>query len=379
MNAAEYICKILYHTFCTLIICGAVARGRQKTFSLKLGRMELYRRDEWSRGIGVMTILCFCLLEGIYSFICGPYHVYLVDRGVFAARFIRGHYSRSSSVGLYYIQNILRQFTLNPDVLFFVVAFLFLLITMYAYNLSRDATPKALLYMCMSQYLLYGCYQLKQAMAAAFAALAIVGFLEKRKTALIMGTVCSIAFHESGLVLIPLFVIMYGSKSRMIQILGYTVLVSFVFFFSQSSRVAVRVVTDLIPSMKAQLAGYLDESGGIETGGSILAALKGFPIYYITLRGFLERRKLKRAVPDTDRYLLLCMFASIATASTVWMEWMWRFSELVYLPVFIFASRMREELPEEKRNIYDLVICGSLGFFTYRKLLISYFTYGGLV
>ena len=379
MDNAVYILKILYHLLCTFLIYGLARTACGKSLTIHAGSRILYTKDTNSRSIILGSFLIICLLEGIYSFICGPYHVYLADRRVFANRFVGGYYTKAASIGLYYLQDFLRLFTNNPDVLFFVVAFIFMAATLLAYNTSKDSRPMALLYMCMSQYMLYGCYQLKQALAAAFAGLAIVLFLDNKKALSIIASVLAIMFHETAFVLVPLFIVIYGSKSKIIKYSSYAFLILFVFFFSRFSMVGIRIFTNLIPDMANQVSIYLDETGGLETGGSILTAIKGLPIYYITYIGFSNRDRLRNRIINIDKYLLICVFASVATLSTTFMSWMWRFSELVYFPVFIFAALMRDELETKRKREYDLIICFSLAIFTYRKLIMSYFIYGGLV
>ena len=96
--------------------------------------------------------------------------------------------------------------------------------------------------------------------------------------------------------------------------------------------------------------------------------------------GILYRNKVRRKIEDIDKYLLLCVFASVATIASAFMPWMWRFAELVYFPVFIFAALLRDQFDNnKKKNEFDLIVCLSFAFFTYRKLILSYFIYGGIV
>ena len=379
MESVVYILKIQYHLFCTFIIYGLACRAPGTSVTIHVGKRTLFTKSSNSRKIIFGSFIAICIFEGIYSFICGPYHVYLVDRKVFANRFAGEYYTKTGSIGLYYILSFLRSLTADPDIMFFVVAFIYMAATLLAYNTSKDAKPIALLYMCMSQYMLYGCYQLKQALATAFAGLAIVCYLENRKLGSLISAVLAISFHESAFVLGPLFVALFCSKSKLIRYGSYAALVLFVFFFSSFSRIGVNIFTSIIPSMTRQVSMYLDETGGLETGGSVLTTIKGFPVYYITFMGFINRKRLRKQILNIDKYLLLCVFASIATLSTFFMPWMWRFSELVYLPVFIFAAMIHDILDIKKRREFDLIICLSFAIFTYRKLFMCYFTYGGLV
>lgn len=378
MDIISYILKICYHLICTIIIYWAACKDSNRKVILRAGNRTIYSKIN-PNTLLLSSTLIICLLEGIYSFICGPYHVYLVDRGIFANRFARGIYSKTASLGLYYIQVFLREFTTNPDVLFFVVAVIFMFATLTAYNKSKDARPMALLYMCMSQYMLYGCYQLKQALATSFTAIAIVCFLEKKYLWCVLSVALAISFHEAAFVLLPLIFALYGSKSKTVKYLSYAFLVLFVLFFTHFSRAGIGLFTRLIPEMSNQVSAYLDETGGFEATGSILTAIKGFPIYYITYMGITNRNNVKENIKNIDKYLLVCVYASAATMASAFMPWMWRFSELVYIPVFLFAALLRENLEEKKKREYDLIICLSLAFFTYRKLIISYFTYGGII
>ncbi len=377
MDSIVYILKICYHLMFAALLFTIAARKNSRKMIFQ-GPHIIFTQDE-KRRIPFSAILIFCLMEGLYSFLCGPYKTYLVDRQVYAQFFSMNYFIRENSPVLYQIEVHLRQLTSNPDVFFFVVAVIYMLITCIAYNESDDADPFVFLLIGVSQYLLYGCYQLKQALAVVFIALSTSFFLKKRWIWCVLFLILGILSHESAYVAIPLFIVLIGSRRRWVQTMEYFILIVSMVFFRQITTVGLTFVSGLIPGISKQIASYLSDSGELVMGFGFSRALKGLPFYIITIYGFMLQDKGRQETPHYDKYLLISVFVSIASFSALYMPWMFRFGELFYIPDFIFAAYLRKIAEKRTGRQYTYILVLSFLIFTLYKLVISYWRYGGIV
>lgn len=379
MGTFVYLSKILYHFFLSFILykIAVYCEKHTKSLAIVFNKRKIFNIRK-KRSLHLFFIIVFCFLEGIYAIICGPQGVYIADRAFYAKRFSLDIFTPASSVGLYYIQSFLRELTDNPDVLFFVVGALYLLVTCIVYNKAQtDATVWILI--GASQYLLFGCYQLKQALASAFVAMSIIFFQRDNKIFCFFCLVIAILFHEVAWVMVPIYFILYNEKSKIIKFVGYSALILSILGFNYMSNYAISIATGIIPGMSSQLALYVDSAQELIVDNNFMTICKGLPFYLITIEGIVYRRELKNIIPKYDACLFLSCFVSTMYFLSAFMYWMWRFGELVYLPVFIFASQLYQKSNNKNAKIVFYLIIVLLALFTYRKLFISYFTYGGLV
>ena len=379
MASFTYIMKICYQVLVTVVMCyGAyTCYNRQTGLMARAGNRSFTLRKRES--ISFLWMMLFCLCEGVYTYICGEKGQYIFDRAFYAKRFSLGIYTQSSSIGLYYLQDILSGFTRNPDVLFFVTGALYALITVIAYNNYEEKESQVWVLLCASQYLLYGCYQLKQALASALIGLSIAFVSKNRKIWSVVFLIIALLFHEAAWVMVPVYIIIFNSKTKWIRNIGYIFLALMVFGFQSFSTIVIRYASTLIPGLSNQLGLYVTDSGNLVTENNMMTIFKGIPYYIITIEGFLYRNDLKERISEYDAFLLLSAFVSVTTFLSAFMYWMWRFGELVYLPTFIFAARIYKEKDDSNSKLLFWLIVVLLAIFTYRKLFISYFSYGGLV
>ena len=379
MSSFTIILKICYQALVTIIMCAGafscynsssdlVAKAGNRTFTI--------RKKET---ISFIWAVLFCLCEGAYTYLCGEKGQYIFDRAFYAIRFSLGIFTKSSSLGLYYVQKFLQNFTSNPDTLFFVVGFLYLLVTVIAYNNYKEKSPWVWVLICSSQYLLFGCYQLKQAMASAFIGLSMALFTKNKKLWSVIFLAIAITFHEAAWDLVPIYIVIFNYEKKWIRRAGYALLVVMVFGFQSFSSVIIRYASAIIPGLSDQLRLYVTEDGNLITENNIMTIFKGIPYYIITFEGVIYRRELKDRILKYDAFLLLSAFVSVTTFLSGFMYWMWRFGELVYLPTFVFAARMYKEKNDSNGRILFWIIVAFMVIFTYRKLFISYFSYGGIV
>lgn len=329
-----------------------------------------------SKKIGYFSILFYSLLFGFYSIICST----------LSSTMDRGHYIRTFttdstgtwSLGLRAIGDILHLFTYDSNILFFTVTFFCTFLTLFAYRLSTTTNREVLLFWTFSMSIVNSFYLLKQAPSVALGEVSIILFMKRKYFSSAAFFILAVLFHESALVLLPLYVAMLLSSKQWQRWMIYPLVFICVFFFAPVSRIAVQFFVEIYPDLFKQISGYLDETGAITSASNLVTVLKGLPYYLITLYGFINRKSLKNEISNYDQYLMLSACATGLYLLSSYMYWMWRFAAYCFFPMYLFAS----ELYQKKKNrrsaqLFLWGVLASLMFFTLRYLYQIYFYYGG--
>ena len=378
MYTLEYILKIFYYfSFVVILYKVAIYFKNKKTEENELNKNG--RKN--SRMIPLLCIIIFCCFLGYYAIICGSYP-YKSDRLNYAFRFADSFYLpavKAESFGLYLFEIFLHIFTYEPKMLFFAVSFLFLFLTLIAYNSSDSATPDVLLLLGLSQYFIYSFYLIKQSIAVAFITLSFVMFEKNKKTIAILSIILAICFHESAWIVIPVYLAIYFSKHKTIRVIVYLILIICTIFFKQINQFIVEIATKIVPSLSYQIAGYLNDEGGIVEGNNIVTIFKGLPFYFITVFGFMKRKVLKEKLKNYDKYLFLSVFVSATIILSSYMYWMYRFGIFFYFPAFVLAVNILKEIKDNNEKILFWLGTYVVSFVLVLRLLIQfYFNYGGI-
>ena len=193
-----YIEKILFYFVFSFALYFYLKNKEEK-------RNDIIKKKKMS----IIALIIFGVIFGYYGIICGPVP-YTSDRLNYAVRFsndIYLNFIKSNSVGLYFIFEILHNFSHDPNLLFFFMAFFYFLLTMHAYNLEKDSSPLGMLFVMLSTYGLFGFYMYKQAIAIVFIVISFHYLKEKNLLKCIIFVLLGTLFHESTWVVIPLFII----------------------------------------------------------------------------------------------------------------------------------------------------------------------------
>lgn len=378
ITSFQYSLKILaYIVFIiiTYVITNYSYRRSNRSITLQSHNSSYINFRNNKQRIGWLAIIFLSALIGLYSNIYSKYP-YTSDRGNYAIRFVN-QWDDPWTPGLNLLADFLHIFTNEPKVLFFTVSFLCLFVTLIAYRIFDEAEPQALLLMSMSTYCIYSFYLLKQGPSIAFAAISLAALFKKKWLLSIALLIIAITFHEAALILIPLYIVLLGAKKRLMRIFEYIVLILSVIFFSVASSVATEFIRQWLPNLTEQVSGYVDEGGNIVQSFNFLTILKGFPYYVITFYGLWKRPLLKDKIKNYDRFLVLSTFASAVIIMSAYMYWIWRFAAYCYFPMFIFASLILRESAGKERQIFYLLVGGTLFLFTIRYLFQMFFLYGG--
>ena len=334
-----------------------------------------------NKKISYKTIIILTLIISLYSFVSTA-HPYVMDKRVYAIKFSKDIYLeqvKSESTGLYYLEDNMHKLTYNPDILFFVVAFIYTFITLVAYKKSKRAKPFALLLLMLSEYMFFGFYQLKQCMAIALITLGLVEHENNHKIKAYLLILLAIIFHEAALITIPLLIMLKGSDNKLIRIIEYLSFILIVLFFYPITNFILKIFIKLVPFLAYQLTIYLNDSGNFITDINFLTALKGIPFYTITLVGLLKRNELANKIPNYDKYLTITFFISITIVLSTYMYWFFRFGTFYYLFAFILAQELFENIKDSKNKLLFLILtAGTLLGLGIKLWLQYYFIYGGI-
>lgn len=371
-----YVLKIAAYVMITLVSCAVCGRFLTMKDGLK---WSFHTEQDAPTGIG--AIVLSSVLYGWYATICSPVPYNASDRLHYVSRFV-DCWRKPWSPGLNAIGDFLHLFTNNPHALFFLVTFLCVLVTLWAYRTRNGGYREALLFWASSTCTIESFYLLKQAPAIAFGTLSIILLMKDnfryRYIACAAALAAAVSFHETALILIPIYCALFLTKWKWIRWASYLLVAVGVLFFGPVSRIAFSIIEVVMPPLFEQVSPYLDETGAMSFSLNVLTPLKGFPYFLITAYGFWNRPRLKDEIRYYDWYLMLSVCASAFFVLSAYMYWMWRFGTYCYFPMYIFASELYRKASDRRlAQVFFGLVLSSLAFFTLRYLFQCYFLYGG--
>ncbi len=352
-----------------------VALVERYSLSRDGNRIKLQSRNQSKISIVTLTILS--VLFGLYSSV-GMSIAQTEDRIVYARTFFE-NITDFHTVGLNFLYKILTPFSNNPKILFFTVAFLSVFLILLAHRLNNDAQPNTLLYLVLSQCFIYSFYLLKQAPAIGLAALATTMLLQEKTLLSLLFLVLAILFHESALIIIPVFILILFADIPWVRRSSYVLMILVVIFFIPFARVTIGVLGKFAPIYLADLPFYFGDEGLVAESMNLPTTVKGFPFYLITIYGFRRRKEYIGSIRHYDKYMIMSFFVSITFLLSAYMYWMWRFGTFFYFPVFVFASQLASVNKDDKQDkLFSLLLMVSLGFITMRYLYRLFYVFGVL-
>ncbi len=313
---------------------------------------------------------------GFYSIICGrSTHS---DRSNFAERFTQGLYKKAGSDGLMYFEKIIGSISNDCYFFFFTITFISVLLVILAYNFAPERSPVALLFMGAMQVFFYCFYQFKQAPANAFVALSVYAFFKKKNMLGVIFLLLAVLFHESALFAIPVILLMKFSEKKSIWACVIISSIIFCAAFSYSSRLILNICK-YVPGFEAQIRLYLNPSGGIRVEDiNYFTVFKRAPLYSLMIISAIYRRTLKKKIRFYYQYMMITFFACISSVTSMYMYWMFRFGELFYIPICIFASLIYKNLNGRSNKLIFLIsFFGVNAFVSFRALCQYFYLYGG--
>lgn len=332
------------------------------------------KQNETNNNIENMLIIA--ILIGGYSLICSA-SPYSMDRENYAYYFSKG-VTGSMTIALNVIAELLHVLTYDEDIFFFFISFLTTIIFFVAYLLYGEIKGNAVLIIGCSQCYIYSFYLLKQAPSMALASVAIFAAFHKRYGVALGALIASIMFHEAAIVLIPLGILLAFAEKKPVRIFIYICSIMAILLFAPLTATLITIISELLPSLFIQIEGYVNENGNLVQEFYLMTIIKGIPYYLICFYAIIKRSTLYKKIKYYDKFLLMSVFASVATILSAYMYWMWRFGAYFYFPVLIFAYEIIQCMESKKKRIFSYVgLCGILLFLTFRYLYQIFFLYGG--
>ena len=377
----DVVISISFYILAIVITYGLV--NRRYRYSLSRGYIDDGSDSELKvQKITITLIILIGLLFVLYNVLVTKINPSTTsDRRNYTLNFYG--YRASPSAGLTFIINIIRMFSSNVEVLFYVTTFISMVITLWAYKISKEATPNAVLFLLATQYVFFTFAGLKQSYANALAAICIVLALRNKgiKDTIfgIISIIAAIWFHHTGYFLIPLFVMLKIKKTRKTIIWFFVFMVFIVLFLEPILVRTASLISPFATTFSGKIVEYFGEtsSEGLQTEGA-LTFIKGFPFYVITIVGCIKRKKLIDAIDNYDNYLFISGILSFIYLATVYNGWVYRLSYFLYLPVGIFYGQIMQYYHKHNNKlIIDAVVFGATFILTIRFVVLMYINYGG--
>lgn len=347
-------------------------------YILQIAIIKMKEKKKYALALLITGIILF----GLYGNLSAP-HPYSLDRENYALRFANEVFSnkvKASSLGLYYVEKVLHIFTYNPEVLFFTVAFLYILITLKAYK-EYECDSKVFFILMLTSYGLYGFYMYKQCFAVALASLSFAYFTKKKYTKSIITLILAMTFHEAAWIVGLIFVCLIATKkSKLLRTIVYILMMLFVIFYAQINQNIIKTMIGISPSLGIQLEEYLSDEGGMIIDYNYFTIIKGMPFYMITLYGIIYRKKYMNEIENYDYYLFISIFTSLTIMLSLYMYWLWRFGTFFYLPSIVFFINLYNKNKDKKIDKNYCLMIKLVFLVLMLKLLIQYYyIYGGIV
>ena len=356
-----------------------VSKRYNKTVRLTNGSENNF---DYTKKISLFGIAFFSFLFVIYNvFVTVINPSTTGDRRNYALNFYG--YRSSSSVGLTFVINIVKMLSSNVETLYYVTTFVVLAITLFAYKISKEATPYALLFLFSTQYVFFSFEGLKQSYANAFAVLCIcLALRSKTKKDDVIGILLillAIIFHPTGYLLLPLYIMLKFRKTKKTVILFFIILIVFVLFLEPILIFVSSTVAPIAPVLSHKILQYFgeDASERLQTEGS-LAIVKGIPYYILTVTGWVKRKSLIGKIDNYDNYLFLSGALSVIYLATVYNAWVYRFAYFLYFAEGVFyALLIRNVSNKNNRIILNVLTIGAIAVITIRFVILMYVNQGG--
>lgn len=281
---------------------------------------------------------------------------------------------QSPSFGLDLLIKAVRGMGGNLYTLSRISTFICMTITMVAYRYSKDASPNTFFFLFLTEYAYLSISLLKQTFTNAFASLFFVIAInyKTKRSRIICIIIIALAclFHPSGLILVPMFVILQFPRTK--RSISFYLLFIFIFaFFLRSIMFAVgRILIPVIPAIGLKILQYFNETSNTDIN---YVFLKSLPELCIVLLGLYKRKTLRDFVENYDDYLIVASTGEFLYLMSIYNVWLYRMIYLFHFAIFVFFGVLLKNLSlESNRKIIFWIIAISLGIIMYRFLYLTF-------
>ena len=320
-----------------------------------------------TKRIRISTIIVISFFVGIYSLSYN--HTFWWADVTYYSRLFSSGLPIVEAPSLNFIYFILHKFTNNIDVLLFTVSFSGCFIALYAYREYVEAKPQAVFLLFLTTFLVEYCQgALKQATAIGLLYLAIVWILDKKDVLAGIVSIIAFFFHESALIIIPIYLILkFEKKIKLKLLVMMLMLLVFGVFFKQ-----ILVALSVFTRIGIKITTYFSENSELTHDSTGFIVIKGLPLYIITTWGFIKRRKLSEKIIHFNAYLDLSLIGSITYLLSYHSYWMSRYSVYFYLSDMVLFTQMLDYESESNQKILYYGMVGMLSLLLFRWLVQVY-------
>ncbi|MCJ8009120.1 EpsG family protein [Lederbergia wuyishanensis] len=337
---------ILWFNLAIVYICAFFARY-SSTPSLSTGAIV---QSKPNKILVFCTMIVLVLVSGLRSNIGDTYfykHAFKIND------FSWSDWKNQENIGFWLFQKFLKNFSDDPQILIFTAALITnILIILVLYKYSKMIELSIYVYICGGLYLV-SMNGIRQVMTATILFTATKFLIEGNWIKYILIVLFASLFHESALILIPIyFIVRYRawSKTTMILLSSSIIIVIGYEYFSSFLFAAIE---------KTQYGHYSDFDEG---GANIVrVAVHGVPLFI----AYLGREKLRTIFPSSDYIVNMAligfMFMIISTQNWIFARFSIYFTlyQLILISWIVLLFRKQDQ-----RLIYfALVICYLLYFF----------------
>lgn len=366
-----------------LIIGYYISNNKYKKSTIVINGVRTYgSKNTPSSKMTLIIILIISLLFSIYNVIITKMSVQLSgDR----YNYTRNYYgiTNAATEGMAFVIDIIRKFSNNPEMLFYVSTFSSVFFVLLAYRIDYEATPSTLIFLFSTQYVFFSFAGLKQCYTNGLAALSIA-FALRNKNFLdsILSILCAYFacwFHPTGYIIIPLLIMIKMPKKRKSIILFFFFIFILLLFFQTILLKTAGFLAPINPSISNKIYEYIGETANeaLKSEG-YLALFKGLPYYIITVVGLIKRKEIIDKINNYDNYLLLSAVLSLSYLATIYNGWLYRVAYLLYFPSGVFFVRiMKHYMNNKDRKMISFAVFGLNAMFTIRFVGLIYINYGG--
>ena len=252
----------------------------------------------------------------------------------------------SPSAGLTFIISIVHQFTSNVEWLWYAATLIVMPITLFAYRISQEATPKALLFFLTTQYVFTTYVNMKQCYANGLISLCFVLSLRNRgmrdKIFCVILILLAYLFHPTALMAFPVCFIMWQKKNRTSVFMFFIAFAVFLALLRPLLPHIGSLLSSVAPWLSSKIDSYVVEmqNDTKSAEASLLTAIKGLSWYVITALACVKRSNLKGKIRNYDNYLILSGTLSLIFMASFYNGWIGRLAYYMYLPITVFYCQI---------------------------------------
>ena len=338
-------------------------------------------KDKYNKNkkLGVKFIVLASFLFVIYSYVCTA-RPFVMDKIIYALKFSSDYYLPqvyNDSIGLWLLTRFLHIFSYNPYFLFNAVVFVYIFITLVAYDTCDESKPNVLLFLLLSEYPFFGFYQLKQCLAISLITLGLVYYFKNEKLKFYILFVFALLFHESSLIVLPVLFLLKLSTKKFYKYM-YVILFSiFMILFVPISNYLISFIIKFVPFLSRQISVYLNEQSGISISFNFFTILKGLP--YFIIIGFTFLFKNSNFDLKNSNYIDLCLVNCMFIIMSIFMYWFFRFGTYFIFFNCLLASSIYENSNNLfNKKLFKIMLCFVFIVLGVKLWFQYYLIYGGI-